>query len=48
LGLDADAVDVRDVQVLNGFAEVRADGGRLSASVTPSDDGPCLVRLPLR
>ncbi|GAA3550984.1 hypothetical protein GCM10022197_02340 [Microlunatus spumicola] len=48
LGVDADAVDARDVQVLNGSAEVRVDGGRLSATVKPADDGPCLVQLPLR
>jgi len=48
LAVDADAVDVRDVQVLNGSAEVHRDGDRLSASVTPTDDDPCLVRLPLR
>ena len=41
-------VDLADVRVLNGSAEVRRDGDRLSASVTPSDDGPCLIELPLR
>jgi len=44
----ADAVDVRDVQVLNGSGEVSADGGRLSATVTPSADGPALLVLPVR
>ncbi|HEY0237980.1 MAG TPA: alpha-L-fucosidase [Friedmanniella sp.] len=42
------AVDLADVRVLNGSAEVVRDGERLTASVTPSDDGPCLIQLPLR
>lgn len=41
-------VDLADVRVLNGSAEVARDGDRLSASVTPSADGPCLIELPLR
>jgi alpha-L-fucosidase len=48
LDVAADAVDVRDVQVLNGSAGVSADGGRLSAAVTSSADGPTLVVLPVR
>jgi alpha-L-fucosidase len=39
--------DLADVRVLNGSAELRREGGRLEASVTASDDGPCLIQLPL-
>ena len=48
LEVEADRVDVRDVRVLNGSAQVHADGGRLSATVTPSADGPGVLLLPTR
>ncbi|SEP82635.1 alpha-L-fucosidase [Microlunatus flavus] len=48
LGVGADAVDVDGLRVLNGSAELRQDGGRLTAEVTPTTDGPALLVLPTR
>ena len=48
LDVTADAVDARDVQVLNGSADVRAEAGVLTATVSPSADGPALLVLPTR
>jgi alpha-L-fucosidase len=48
LDVEADRVDARDVQVLNGSADVHEDAGRLTAAVTPSADGPALLVLPTR
>ncbi len=46
LDVRADGLRLTDVQVLNGSAEVQDDGGRLSATVDPSPDGPCVILLP--
>jgi len=40
------SLDPAATRVLNGTAEVHSDGGRLSATVTSSPDGPCLILLP--
>jgi len=48
LDVPADGLDLAGVRVLNGSAEVRSDGGRLSADVTASADGPAVILLPTR
>lgn len=48
LEVPADGLDLTDVRVMNGSAEVRSVDGRLSATVTASVEGPCLILFPTR
>jgi len=48
LDVDPSAVAAGDLTVVDGSADVALEEGRLVARVTPSPDGPALLRLPTR